>query len=159
MQHRLTVFDGNAAAHLHFNACIVPRRHRMSFPAHSTRARLLAWLALAALASPASAADPKPLTTILLVAQPELRDPNFGDSVVLVMNNLAVGPKGIIVNRPTRVTVAQVFPDVQQLARIDDKVYFGGPVDIGSVTILIRAESAPQNAVAVLRRRLPQHGR
>jgi putative transcriptional regulator len=122
----------------------------MRFWAHTVARASFACLALVALACPSSAGDAKPLTTILLIAQPELRDPNFGDSVVLVMNHLATGPKGIIVNRPTRVTVASVFPHIQQLARLDDKVYFGGPVDIRSVTFLVRAESAPQNAVAVL---------
>ena len=107
-------------------------------------------LVLFALACPASAGEAKPLTTILLVARPELRDPNFGDSVVLVMNNIAEAPKGIIVNRPTRLTVASVFPDLQHLAKVDDKVYFGGPVDLKAVSFLFRADSKPENAVAVV---------
>ena len=111
---------------------------------------LAACLVLFALACPASAGEAKPLTTILLVARPELRDPNFGDSVVLVMNNIAEAPKGIIVNRPTRLTVASVFPDLQHLAKVDDKVYFGGPVDLKAVSFLFRADNKPENAVAVV---------
>ena len=41
---------------------------------------------------PTVAEDRKSLTAILLVAQGDLRDPNFADSVVLVMNNLGPAP-------------------------------------------------------------------
>ena len=113
-------------------------------------AKALVACLLLALTCPVFAGDAKPLTTILLVARPELRDPNFGDSVVLVMNNIAVAPKGIIVNRPTRITVSSAFPDLKHLALLDDKVYFGGPVELSSVSFLFRADTAPENAVAVL---------
>ena len=56
--------------------------------------------------------DAKPLTAILLVARGELRDPNFADSVVLVMNNLGPAPVGLVVNRPTGIPVSHLFPDL-----------------------------------------------
>ena len=59
---------------------------------------LCASLLLFAMSWPASADNAKPLTTMLLVAQAELRDPNFKDSVVLVMNNIGPAPAGIIIN-------------------------------------------------------------
>ena len=99
---------------------------------------------------PASADDAKPLTTILLVAKAELRDPNFRDSVVLVMNNIAPAPAGIIVNRPTSIAVSRLFPDLERLAQLHDKVYFGGPVEIETVSFLVRADSAPENATEVV---------
>jgi putative transcriptional regulator len=77
-------------------------------------------------------------------------DPNFRDSVVLVMNNIAAAPAGIIINRPTRITIASIFPDLKHLAALDDKVYFGGPVELTSVSFLFRADTAPRNAIAVL---------
>ena len=96
---------------------------------------------------PASAADTKPLTAIFLVARGELPDPNFEDSIVLVMNNLAPVPVGIILNRPTRITVAELFPEVKRLALVRDKVHFGGPVELDSVWFLFRAKTAPEHAV------------
>ena len=111
---------------------------------------IVACVVMLAAAYPVFAGEAKPLTTIVLLARPELRDPNFGDSVVLVMNNIAVGPKGIIVNRPTRLTVSSAFPDLKHLSQIDDKVYFGGPVELRAVSFLFRADTAPENAVAVL---------
>jgi putative transcriptional regulator len=97
--------------------------------------------------APTSADDAKPVTAILLVAQGELRDPNFGDSVVLVMNNLGPAPVGLVVNRPTEIPVARLFPDLKRLAQLPDKVYFGGPVELGSVWFLFRATKAPEHAV------------
>jgi putative transcriptional regulator len=104
-------------------------------------------LLLVVTSSPTSADDAKPVTAILLVAQGELRDPNFGDSVVLVMNNLGPAPVGLVVNRPTEIPVARLFPDLKRLAQLPDKVYFGGPVELGSVWFLFRATKAPEHAV------------
>ncbi len=114
-----------------------------------TRA-LCAFLLLFGMSWPTSADNAKPLTTILLVARAELRDPNFKDSVVLVMNNIGPAPVGVIVNRPTRIAVARLFPDLERLAQLDDKVYFGGPVEIAMVSFLVRADAAPEHATEVL---------
>ena len=83
----------------------------------------------------------------MLVARDDLPDPNFADSVVLVMNDLGPGPIGIIVNRPTAVPVSQLFPGLKHLGKVTDKVYFGGPVDFESVWFLFRAATMPQHAV------------
>jgi putative transcriptional regulator len=93
---------------------------------------------------PAVADDGKTMTAILLVARDGLSDPDFASSVVLVMNNLGPAPVGVIVNRPTKIGVAELFPKLKQLTRVHDKVYFGGPVEYGSVWFLFRASSAPQ---------------
>jgi putative transcriptional regulator len=106
-------------------------------------------LLLVAPSSPTSADDAKAVTAILLVARGELRDPYFADSVVLVMNNLGPAPIGLVVNRPTEVPVAHLFPDLKRLAQVHDKVYFGGPVELGSVWFLFRAVKAPEHAVQV----------
>jgi putative transcriptional regulator len=96
---------------------------------------------------PTSAQDTKPLTAILLIARDELRDPNFTDSVVLVMNHLGPAPVGLVVNRPTEVPVSRLFPDLKRLAPLHDKVYFGGPVELASVWFLFRAAHPPEHAV------------
>lgn len=96
---------------------------------------------------PTAAEDTKSLTAVLLVAKGELRDPNFADSVVLVMNNLGPAPIGLVVNRPTEIPVARLFPDLKHLAPLHDKVYFGGPVDLESVWFLFRAVKPPEHAI------------
>ncbi|MHB8477927.1 MAG: YqgE/AlgH family protein [Steroidobacteraceae bacterium] len=95
----------------------------------------------------AAGADAKPLNAILIVARHDLPDSNFADSIVLVMNNLGLGPIGIIINRPMPIPVSRLFPDIERLAQVRDKVYFGGPVDFGSVWYLFRAATPPEHAI------------
>jgi putative transcriptional regulator len=101
---------------------------------------------------PAVASTPgasKSLTSILIVAQGVVSDPNFGGSIVVVMNNLGPGPEGIILNRPTPLTVAQLFPQLKQVAHVRDRVYFGGPVEFDTAWFLFRSKTAPAHAVQV----------
>jgi putative transcriptional regulator len=103
-----------------------------------------------AMSCAAFADEAKPVTAILLVARAELPDSNFKDSVVLVMNNIAPAPAGVIINRPTRIPVSTLFPDIERLATLDDKLYFGGPVQVDSVSFLFRADAPPEEAVKVV---------
>jgi putative transcriptional regulator len=114
-----------------------------------TRA-LCAFLLLFGMSWPTSADDTKPLTTILLVARAELADSNFKDSVVLVMNNIGPAPAGVIINKPTRIAVSRLFPDLERLAQLDGKLYFGGPVETAFVSFLFRADTPPEHATQVL---------
>jgi len=110
-------------------------------------AMLCPFLLLVAVSWPTAAADSKSLTAILLVARDDLPDPDFADSIVLVMNNLGPAPVGIIVNRPTQIAVSQLFPELKRLAHIHDRVYFGGPVEMESVWFLFRATKPPEHAI------------
>jgi len=117
---------------------------------HCLAALLVAVLVLPVAARTASAAGAKDsLTSILLVAQDVVSDPNFGGSIVVVMNNLGPAPVGIIVNRPMPLTVARLFPKLKRLAQVQDKVYFGGPVEFPTVWYLFRAKTAPASAIEV----------
>jgi putative transcriptional regulator len=108
---------------------------------------LCALLLLSGASSPLSADDSGKLTAILIVGKTDLPDDDFANSIVLVMNNLGPAPVGIVVNRPTRVTVPQLFPDDTRVARLKDKVYFGGPVELGEIWFLVRATTPPEHAM------------
>jgi len=117
------------------------------WPGRQLAAALCALLFACGTSWPTAAEDAKPPTAILLVAHIPTDDPYFSDSIVLVMNNLGPAPIGLIVNRPTRMAVAELFPDVQRLASLHDKVYFGGPVEFDTVWFLFRAPAPPAHAV------------
>lgn len=103
----------------------------------------LAWCAAALAQAPREAA-------LLLVADPQLSDPNFHQSVVLVMRHEGIaGPIGVVLNRPSPVTLAQAFPDVTALAGLEDKVYIGGPVARQALFFVFRAATPPADAVAI----------
>ena len=107
-------------------------------------------LLLCTVSWPTFAQDAKPLTTIFIVASADLPDPNFRGSTVLVMNNIGPAPVGVILNRPTRLAISQLFPDVEGIAHLQDKLYFGGPVEITSVSFVFRAPKRPEPAIEVL---------
>lgn len=66
----------------------------------------------------------------LLVAIPELHDPNFFQSVVLLFQHDVEGASGVILNRPSDVTVGQVWEEVASVECVcDEFVHIGGPVE------------------------------
>lgn len=70
------------------------------------------------------------LTGKLLIAIPELGDPNFYRSVVLVLMHGAEGATGVILNRPSSATVASVWNQVSDVdCECEDLVQMGGPVE------------------------------
>jgi putative transcriptional regulator len=99
--------------------------------------------------APSAPAPKNALTSILIVARDAVSDPNFDGSIVVVMNNLGPAPVGVIINRPMPLTVARFFPKLKQLAQVHDNVYFGGPVEFGTVWYLFRAKTAPATAIRV----------
>ena len=46
----------------------------------------------------------------LLIAMPQLRDPNFDRSVVLMIEHHEEGSFGLVLNRPTRMPVGECTP-------------------------------------------------
>ena len=97
-------------------------------------------LALSILASlaAANALAQSPAGGMFLVATPQLRDPRFAETVVLVLNHGNEGAIGVVVNRPTWVEPEVLFPDVNYFRRYRGVVYFGGPVARTSALFLIR---------------------
>ena len=106
----------------------------------------VAWLAASAQGKPgASERD-----AILLVAAPELVDPNFRETVVLVTRYRGIaGPIGVILNRPSRVPLARAMPDEPALSGIDEKVWLGGPVARQALFYVFRASKPAGDAIEV----------
>jgi putative transcriptional regulator len=76
----------------------------------------------------------------LLVAARNLPDPNFGESVVLLVDYSAQGAMGLIVNRQTRVLVSEVFEGLNAARAHSAPVYFGGPVGVPGALALLRSD-------------------
>ena len=76
------------------------------------------------------------LTGQLLLASPALLDPNFRRTVVLISVHSAEGAMGVVLNRPSSVTVGEAVPQLQGAVAEQECVYVGGPVQPGSVVFL-----------------------
>ena len=83
---------------------------------------------------------------MFLVASRRLADPNFAQSVVLVLEYDAKGALGLIVNKPTRVQLSELLPEVEELKERADIVYLGGPVSKDHVLLLMRSRLHPPQA-------------
>lgn len=80
----------------------------------------------------------------LLVATPDLDDPNFFRSVVLVVeHDDEEGALGLVLNRPTDATVAEHLPDWELVAADPAVVFVGGPVTPEIAIGLIDNPGAP----------------
>jgi putative transcriptional regulator len=86
----------------------------------------------------------------LLVASRQLPDPNFARSVVLLIEYGARGAMGVIVNRPTEVKLSSALPEIEALKHRGDVLFFGGPVSVNRLMMIVRAEKEPPEALHVL---------
>ena len=108
--------------------------------------RRTAWLAVFALALlGASAAAPAAGVAdgTLLIASPELEDPNFAHTVLLVLRNDTNGAIGVILNRPTTLVPAKIFPELAaSVGSYTGKLFRGGPVTSSRLLFLVRGLAA-----------------
>jgi putative transcriptional regulator len=76
----------------------------------------------------------------LLISSPSLIDPNFRRTVVLMTHHDEEGAVGLVLSRPSELTIAEAVPDLAELPCAGDVVYVGGPVQPEAVMVLIEAE-------------------
>ena len=79
---------------------------------------------------------------MLLVATPALLDPNFADTVVLLLDVDENGALGVVLNRPSGVPVAEVLEGWGEVVAEPEVLFHGGPVSTeGALAVaLLRAE-------------------
>jgi putative transcriptional regulator len=73
-------------------------------------------------------ATPAVRAGMLLVATPQLMDPNFADTVVLMLDVDDGGALGVVLNRPSGVPVAEVLESWSEVASEPEVLFRGGPV-------------------------------
>jgi putative transcriptional regulator len=90
------------------------------------------------------------VTPVMLMAMPQVLDPFFHRSVVLLLHHEDEGSFGFIVNRPTGIKVAEILKgmDVGWEGGDEAVAYFGGPVQPQLGTVLfspVLQESGPED--------------
>ena len=80
-----------------------------------------------------------PATGKFLVAGPNLLDPNFAETVVLLVDYNSEGALGVIVNRPTDKLVSEVMPELEAMSDRPDRIWLGGPVAQWQLVMLARS--------------------
>src|SRR4026207_1757255 len=82
---------------------------------------------------------------VFLVASPSLNDPNFRQTVVLVLEHGPEGTLGVILNRTTDVLLSEVLPDVGALKGTTHRLFAGGPVRATTPSRRSRMQAATTN--------------
>jgi len=75
---------------------------------------------------------------VFLVASPSLNDPNFRQTVVLILQHGSEGTLGLIVNRATDMLLSEALPDVSVLKGTTHRLFVGGPVQPNVLLLLSR---------------------
>jgi putative transcriptional regulator len=84
----------------------------------------------------------------LLIAGPDLWDPNFRRTVVLIGHHDEDGAVGIVLNRRSEVEVAEAAPPLSDLVGSGDLLFVGGPVQPQAAVVVADFEH-PERAQVV----------
>jgi putative transcriptional regulator len=109
--------------------------------------RILIAAVLAAAAQVAAAQAP---VGGFLVAKPTILDPNFSRTVVLVTQAHDGAILGVILNRPTKQSLAEILPGNERLARFTAPLHFGGPVEPAGLFAVFRGTGDPGPSFPVI---------
>jgi putative transcriptional regulator len=108
----------------------------MKRPLHALLCALL--FALGGRAQAQSADD-----ALVLIADPQVREMEYRQTVLLA----APGPNGthvgVIINRPTKRSLYSLFPEHEPSKKVTDPVYYGGPFSPGALVALVRTAETP----------------
>jgi putative transcriptional regulator len=114
--------------------------------ARNTVAKLRVCVAAAAIACLVAAAplDAQSIGSgTLLIASPQATDVNFARAVVLVLQHDDDGTVGVVLNRPTNLAPATVFPELaENLGSYAGHLFRGGPIAPTRLLYLVRGLAA-----------------
>jgi putative transcriptional regulator len=100
------------------------------------------------IAAPAQAQAPS--NAVFLVARPGMPDPNFRETVVLVVQAEGGGEAtGVIINRPTDRSLAEILPG-ERFGSFTDPIFFGGPVAQQGLFALFQSDKYSGAAIPML---------
>jgi putative transcriptional regulator len=78
----------------------------------------------------------------LLIARPDLGDPNFSRTVIYVLSHDADGALGVVLNRPMTMPVSEHFAALEEAVAFPAVFFEGGPVASGSVVAVAASPSS-----------------
>jgi putative transcriptional regulator len=86
---------------------------------------------------------------MFLVARRALDNSHFGQSVIYLVEHGEDGTLGLIVNRSSDISLFEAVPDIEDKLTTAHALYYGGPVGLPMILMLIRSESATKGMAHV----------
>jgi len=96
-----------------------------------------------------SVGDERQVLGFFLVASEDIQDPRFKETVILVTPHYRAEVVGVVVNKPTEITVSTLFPQSELKDEHSRQLYFGGPVSGQSLLFLIRSKKQPKASLKI----------
>ncbi len=87
---------------------------------------------------------------VFLIASESLNDPNFSQTVVLLLEYDKNGAVGLIINRPTEISLASLLPEEKNLRDRRELVFIGGPVGRAQLFLLLRSTTRPEHSQRIV---------
>ncbi len=84
-----------------------------------------------------------------LVAGRKLKDPNFYQTVILLIRYGQDGASGLVINRPLNVKLSTVLPEIKELEQRKENLYLGGPVEPNRILLLLKSATTPEDSMPV----------
>ncbi len=84
-----------------------------------------------------------------LIAGRRLLDPNFRETVVLLIRYGTTGAMGVVINRPMQVKLSDVLPDIKELKGRQETLYLGGPVEPAKMLFLMKSAKTPPESMLI----------
>ena len=86
---------------------------------------------------------------VFLVAKPHLNDPNFIQSVILLVSYGKEGAMGLVINKPAYIQMRHLVPELKGMKGAAIPIYKGGPVSINDINILFTSDTPKEGALQV----------
>ena len=87
---------------------------------------------------------------VFLIAKPDMPDPNFARTVIVVGFPQDAGPMGVVLNRPSGLKIGELFADDRpEIADLADIVHLSGPVRPDGLLFVFYAPSHPVKALPI----------
>lgn len=116
-----------------------------------SRCFCLLWALMAVVLPQAAWAQSEFQNGVFLVAKPDMQDPNFRETVVLVTQTQpGAGPLGIILNRPANGKLSEVYPSVAAMPEAFNALYAGGPLQRQRILYLMRDSMRPTPSIPII---------
>lgn len=85
----------------------------------------------------------------LLVVPRHSPDPNFAETVVLLVHYAEDGTVGLAINRQTTLAVSRALPDLKGSSNYTAPLFAGGPVQMEAVQALLQSRAGPHEETHV----------
>ena len=86
----------------------------------------------------------------LLLSAASLWDPNFRKTIVLIGHHDEEGAVGVVLNRPTEVSVLEAVPPLADLVAPGDPLFIGGPVRPEAAVVLAEFDQPERAQILAL---------